>query len=260
MEDDLAKKRVANRTGETIEVKVKEPAKLREATGEAVDRIDPSPPTKGTKNAITEGEAKLAEGRKNLKTAQKEAAEAKGKPEAADLEKKAADLEKKLDLAEKEIGKAKSEHRDLQAEWKAAEEEARLIEGDITLHDRSVIDAARDRLDHVRTRAKLAEKKVQDALAEPEAPKQIDIGGQKLESSYGEEAQKWLDEHPNYVDKFNKAQEKGLVGPKGESGIVRSELPDYDFKLKILGEGGNYRIHGKKVGDKIVWDKVMDHD
>ena len=88
------------------------------------------------------------------------------------------------------------------------------------MQDPGLIDAARDRVENVRTRAKLAEKKIQDALAEPQAPREIDIHGQKLKSSYGPDAEKWLADHPNYVDKFNNAMEKGAVAPTGQSGIV----------------------------------------
>jgi hypothetical protein len=261
VEDELAKKRQARRAAEPIEVKMQELTKARESTSEAVDRIDPAP-AKGKTSAITEGEAKLLEGKKNLKTAQTEAADAKaqGKVEAKELEAKATEMEAKLNELEKALGKAKAEHRDVQTEWKAAEEEATLIEGDRTLQDPGVVDETRNRLENVRTRAKLAEKNIQDALAEPKAPKEIDVRGQKLKSSYGSEAEKWLADHPNYVDKFNKAMEKGVVPPKGQSGIVPSELPGYQYKLKILGEGGNYRIHGRVEGDRIIWDKVTDHD
>jgi hypothetical protein len=261
VEDELAQKRQAHRAAETVEVKMQELKKLRETTSEAVDRIDPAP-EKGKMSAITEGEAKLLEGRRNLKKAQTEAADAKaqGKADAKDLETKATEMEKKLNELDKAVGKAKGDNRDIKTEWKAAEEEAKLIEGDPKLQDPVFIDEARNRLDNLRTRAKLAEKKIQDALAEPPAAKEIDIHGQKLKSSYGPEAEKFLADHPNYVDKFNKAMDKGAVGPKGETGIVPSQEPGYKYKLKILGEGGNYRIHGRVEGERIIWDKVTDHD
>lgn len=262
VEDELAKKRQARRAGETVEVKMQELKKLRETTSGAIDRIDPQPP-KGSKSTVTEAEVKLTEGRKELRDAQRAAADSKaaGKADAAELEAKAAELERRLNELDKAIGKAKSEHRDMQPEWEAAEKEALDIEGDAGLQDPALIDGARDRLDNVRTRAEIAEKQVRDAMAEPPAPKEIDINGQKLKSSYGPEAEKWLADHPTYVDKFNRAMEKGTVAPKGQSGIVPSELgPPYKYKLKILGEGGNYRIHGRVEGDRIIWDKVMDHD
>ena len=262
VEDELAKKRQARRAAETVAVKMQELTKLRETTSEAVDRINPAP-EKGKTSAIIEGEAKLVEGRKSLKEAQKAAEEAKAgaKPDAKELEAKATEMEKKLNELDKAISKAKGEHRDIQSEWKAAEKDALDIEGDTGLQDPGLIDAARDRVENVRTRAKLAEKKIQDALAEPQAPREIDIHGQKLKSSYGPDAEKWLADHPNYVDKFNNAMEKGAVAPTGQNGIVPSELgPPYKYKLKILGEGGNYRIHGRVEGDRIIWDKVLDHD
>ena len=119
---------------------------------------------------------------------------------------------------------------------------------------------ARNSLENVRTRAKLAEKKIQDALAEPQAAKEIDIHGQKLKSSYGPEAEKFLADHPNYVEKFTKAMEKGAVGPKGESGIV----PSQDARLQVQAEdsrrGWQLSDPWSSGGERIIWDKVTDHD
>ena len=49
------------------------------------------------------------------------------------------------------------------------------------------------------------------------------------------------------IGKHLKAINKGLVSPKGSMGIVSSEEPDYDFKSKILGKGGDRRFHGKII-------------
>lgn len=40
---------------------------------------------------------------------------------------------------------------------------------------------------------------------------------------------------------------KGLVSPKGNSGLVPSEETDYDFKSKILGKGGDRRFHARII-------------
>jgi hypothetical protein len=44
-----------------------------------------------------------------------------------------------------------------------------------------------------------------------------------------------------------KAINKGIVPPKGNSGLVPSEESGYEFKSKILGKGGDRRFHGKIV-------------
>ena len=49
------------------------------------------------------------------------------------------------------------------------------------------------------------------------------------------------------VGKHLRAITKGLVPHKGNTGPVPSEEPDYDFKSKILGKGGDRRFHGKIV-------------
>ena len=47
--------------------------------------------------------------------------------------------------------------------------------------------------------------------------------------------------------KHLRAIHKGLVSPVGSTGLVPSEEPDYDFKSKILGKGGDRRFHGRIV-------------
>jgi len=49
------------------------------------------------------------------------------------------------------------------------------------------------------------------------------------------------------LGKHLRAINKGLVPPKGNSGLVPSEALDYDLKSKILGKGGDRRFHGKIV-------------
>jgi len=46
-------------------------------------------------------------------------------------------------------------------------------------------------------------------------------------------------------NKHLKAIEKGIVPPRGNMGIVPSELEGYDFKSKVLGKGGDRRFHAK---------------
>jgi hypothetical protein len=50
------------------------------------------------------------------------------------------------------------------------------------------------------------------------------------------------------LGKHLKAINKGIVSPKGNSGLVPSEESGYEFKSKILGKGGDRRFHGKIVG------------
>ena len=49
------------------------------------------------------------------------------------------------------------------------------------------------------------------------------------------------------VGKHLRAIHKGLVPTQGNMGLVPSEVPDYDFKSKILGKGGDRRFHGKII-------------
>ena len=47
--------------------------------------------------------------------------------------------------------------------------------------------------------------------------------------------------------KHLKAIEEGRVSPKGNNGLVPSQEADYDLKSKVLGDGGDYRYHGKMI-------------
>lgn len=46
-------------------------------------------------------------------------------------------------------------------------------------------------------------------------------------------------------NKHLKAIEKGIVAPRGNIGLVSSEIEDYELKSKVLGKGGDRRFHGK---------------
>lgn len=46
-------------------------------------------------------------------------------------------------------------------------------------------------------------------------------------------------------NKHLKAIEKGIVAPRGNIGLVYSEIEDYELKSKVLGKGGDRRFHGK---------------
>jgi hypothetical protein len=57
--------------------------------------------------------------------------------------------------------------------------------------------------------------------------------------------------------KHLRAIQKGIVPPKGNSGLVPSEDPDYAFKSKILGKGGDRRFHAKIEGDILHFPGKM---
>ncbi|MCL1465615.1 hypothetical protein [Argonema galeatum] len=48
-------------------------------------------------------------------------------------------------------------------------------------------------------------------------------------------------------NKHLKAIEKGQVSPRGNIGLVPSEVEGYDLKSKVLGKGGDRRFHGKII-------------
>ncbi|MCP3143635.1 eCIS core domain-containing protein [Pyxidicoccus xibeiensis] len=91
------------------------------------------------------------------------------------------------------------------------------------------------------------------------APPRVPIGGKQLTPVFEGEAAKFLADQPTLRPKFENAMQKGVVPPKGQTGIVPSELEGYQYKIKILGQGGDYRIHGKVSGDTIIFDKVTTH-
>lgn len=75
-------------------------------------------------------------------------------------------------------------------------------------------------------------------------------------------SQKFVKQPKSIKRKFLDAMKKGLVSDKGESGIKRMpEDPDYQFKVKVLGKGGDIRFLGnveKNSGD-LVFSKVATH-
>lgn len=48
-------------------------------------------------------------------------------------------------------------------------------------------------------------------------------------------------------NKHLKAVEKGIVAPRGNMGLVASEVEGYDFKSKVLGKGGDRRFHARMI-------------
>ena len=48
-------------------------------------------------------------------------------------------------------------------------------------------------------------------------------------------------------NKHIKAIQNGVVPPEGSIGLVSSQEVGYDLKSKVLGEGGDYRFHGKFI-------------
>ncbi len=52
-------------------------------------------------------------------------------------------------------------------------------------------------------------------------------------------------------NKHLKAIEKGIVAPRGNIGLVPSEVEDYELKSKVLGKGGDRRFHGK-ILDRVL--------
>lgn len=50
-------------------------------------------------------------------------------------------------------------------------------------------------------------------------------------------------------NKHLKAIMKGIVAPRGNMGLVPSELAEYDFKSKVLGKGGDRRFHAQMINN-----------
>ena len=50
-------------------------------------------------------------------------------------------------------------------------------------------------------------------------------------------------------NKHLKAIEKGIVAPRGNMGLVPSEVEGFDLKSKVLGKGGDRRFHARIVDD-----------
>jgi RHS repeat-associated protein len=70
---------------------------------------------------------------------------------------------------------------------------------------------------------------------------------------------------PAIQKKMAEAIKKGLVAPTGQQGIIKLTAAEaaetgYQFKLKILGKGGDIRIYGNALPNgHIIFDKVMKH-
>lgn len=57
-----------------------------------------------------------------------------------------------------------------------------------------------------------------------------------------------------------KAIEKGRVAPRGQSGLVPSEVRGYALKTKVLGQGGDVRVHGRRLEDgTLFFDLITRH-
>ncbi|MBE9144940.1 hypothetical protein IQ236_17190 [Planktothrix mougeotii LEGE 06226] len=48
-------------------------------------------------------------------------------------------------------------------------------------------------------------------------------------------------------NKHLKAIERGIVSPRGNMGLVVSEVEGFDFKSKVLGKGGDRRFHARII-------------
>ena len=57
-------------------------------------------------------------------------------------------------------------------------------------------------------------------------------------------------------NKHLKAIQNGRVSPDGSIGLVPSEEEGYDLKSKVLGEGGDYRYHGKFIDGVLHFSGV----
>ena len=60
--------------------------------------------------------------------------------------------------------------------------------------------------------------------------------------------------------KHLRAIEKGRVAPRGQSGLVPSEVRGYTLKTKVLGRGGAVRAHGRYLADgTLYFDLITRH-
>ncbi|MCP2732079.1 hypothetical protein, partial [Limnofasciculus baicalensis] len=57
-------------------------------------------------------------------------------------------------------------------------------------------------------------------------------------------------------NKHLKAIHFGRVPPDGSIGLVPSEIQGYHLKSKVLGEGGDYRYHGKFINEVLYFPGV----
>jgi hypothetical protein len=60
--------------------------------------------------------------------------------------------------------------------------------------------------------------------------------------------------------KHLKAIERGRVAPRGQNGLVPSEVQGYALKTKVLGQGGAVRVHGRYLADGTLhFDLITRH-
>ena len=70
---------------------------------------------------------------------------------------------------------------------------------------------------------------------------------------------------PAIKKKVAAAIENGIVAPTGKQGIIKLTATEaaqtgYQYKVKILGKGGNIRIYGNlQENGHIFFDKIMGH-
>ena len=70
---------------------------------------------------------------------------------------------------------------------------------------------------------------------------------------------------PAIQTKIKNAISKGIVAPTGQQGIIKLTATEaaqtgYQYKIKILGKGGDIRIYGNpNANGHIVFEKVMGH-
>ncbi|MGE9658839.1 RHS domain-containing protein [Snodgrassella alvi] len=76
----------------------------------------------------------------------------------------------------------------------------------------------------------------------------------------------WKDLDPSLKKKFQSAQQKGLVAPTDNQGIIKLKSTEsltkvgYTHKLKILGKGGDSIIYGKQQPNgHIIFDRNQGH-
>lgn len=70
---------------------------------------------------------------------------------------------------------------------------------------------------------------------------------------------------PSIQKKVTAAIEKGIVSPTGQQGIIKLTATEaaatgYQYKVKILGKGGDIRIYGNAMENgHILFDKIIKH-
>ncbi|WP_254567174.1 hypothetical protein [Oscillatoria sp. HE19RPO] len=69
----------------------------------------------------------------------------------------------------------------------------------------------------------------------------------KMLVSFGTKQINQGEQYDGTTNKHLKAIEKGRVTPRGNMGLVTSEVEGYDLKSKVLGKGGDRRFHGKII-------------